>query len=106
MTPHALKLKLAALDGWKPVPANGFTMYKRDTFSVNSHHDLPNYPEDLNALRRIEMRLTTTQKQEYWEILHQFIRDRTRPSELISPFDYATVCPIRRAEALLIVLGK
>lgn len=97
MTPHALKLKLAALDGWKPVPANGFTMYKRDTFSVNSHHDLPNYPEDLNALRKIELKLTTQQESDYLDVLNGNVSCR---------FKLLTTPAIKRAEALLIVLGK
>lgn len=97
MTPHALKLKLAALDGWMPVPANGFTMYRRGPVGVNSHHDLPNYPEDLNALRKIELKLTTQQESDYLDVLNGNVSCR---------FKLLTTPATKRAEALLIVLGK
>lgn len=96
MTFHALNRKLAQFDGFTAQQQGEYVSYRRNGIQVFPQ-DLPQYTEDLNALRRIELKLTLVQQSRYLDVLGGNIASRC---------SLLTTSPLLRAEALLIVLGK
>lgn len=101
MTNHELKRRLARHDGFTIEERDGLRWYRKHGMQVFPT-DLPDYPEDLIALRRIEMKLTDQQRIEYQNML-MGDKDMTNAFDVC---DLIMTSPFKRAEALLIVLGK
>lgn len=122
MTKDEIRIACAEACGWKRREhrKNPNCWTAPDGRFVRTYHDLPNYPEDLNACHEMEKALTPDQQYNYGELLASLVRkpeleaakregqdeDDQFPLNGFGHFALATIPAIQRCEAFLRTIGK
>ncbi len=103
MTPEEQRIAIAEACGWKNVDAGSgrvwgvTTRHKGTPSEFDVCVDVPNYPNDLNAMHEAEKVLTNEQLEVYCNILH-------KPNHGVYWAIHSTAS--QRAEAFLRTIGK
>lgn len=105
MTPHAQKLRLATLDGWRLCSRDRTGRLWERKGVVVDRDDLPRYTESLDALRPILLKLTFAQAVEYYNYLCAAIYGYKYEGE-IAPVRLLVASAAQVSEAILRAVGK
>lgn len=89
--------------GWSPCPKYGCTKHWRNPAGVEA--DLPNFCEDLNAMHKVEKRLSLDERHGYYQRLWH-ICDREHRMASVGEWLVPTATAAQRAEAFLRTVGK
>ena len=108
MTPEAQRIAVAEFCGWliTRLSSHGrITGFPPKNRIPGKIYDIPDYLNDLNAMREAELKLTGDQ----WRILLGFLNGKTTIPRLMSMDEFHkcwNATALQRAEALLRTIGK
>ena len=110
MTDEQINIAIAEHFGWGFLASNDFgkNIYEHKFHGRQSHKSLPDYCNDLNAMREAEMSVVNSPK--YWENLVNIVLGFEYidfdPTNEYSCLEVATASSRQRAEAFLKTIGK